>query len=50
MESRIRNVPKAYSNGVQAPKHVTLTIPAGMYGLLDHNGAGKSTLSASRRY
>jgi ABC-type multidrug transport system ATPase subunit len=29
---------------VQALKDVTLTVPAGMYGLLDPNGAGKSTL------
>ena len=29
---------------MQALKDVTLTIPVGMYGLLDPNGAGKSTL------
>ncbi|WP_242929565.1 ABC transporter ATP-binding protein [Pontibacter vulgaris] len=40
----IRNVSKTYSNGVQALKNVTLTIPNGMYGLLGPNGAGKSTL------
>ena len=44
MELHIRNVSKTYSNGVQALKSVTLTIPAGMYGLLGRNGAGKSTL------
>jgi ABC-type multidrug transport system ATPase subunit len=44
MELHIRNVSKAYSNGVQALKNVTLTIPVGMYGLLGPNGAGKSTL------
>jgi ABC-type multidrug transport system ATPase subunit len=44
MELQIRGVSKAYPNGVQALKDVTLTIPAGMYGLLDPNGAGKSTL------
>ncbi|HEX5716157.1 MAG TPA: ABC transporter ATP-binding protein [Thermoanaerobaculia bacterium] len=41
---QIRKVSKTYSNGVQALKDVTLTIPPGMYGLLGPNGAGKSTL------
>ena len=44
MELQIRGVSKTYSNGVQALKDVTLTIPVGMYGLLGPNGAGKSTL------
>jgi ABC-2 type transport system ATP-binding protein len=44
MELDIRGVSKTYSNGVQALKDVTLTIPTGMYGLLGPNGAGKSTL------
>jgi ABC-2 type transport system ATP-binding protein len=44
MELHIRDVSKTYSNGVQALKNVTLTIPGGMYGLLGPNGAGKSTL------
>jgi ABC-type multidrug transport system ATPase subunit len=44
MELHIRDISKVYPNGVQALKHVTLTIPAGMYGLLGRNGAGKSTL------
>jgi ABC-2 type transport system ATP-binding protein len=44
MTLHIREVSKTYPNGVQALKHVTLTIPAGMYGLLGPNGAGKSTL------
>jgi energy-coupling factor transporter ATP-binding protein EcfA2 len=44
MTLHIRNVSKTYANGVQAPKDVTLTIPAGMYGLLGPNGSGKSTL------
>lgn len=44
MELHIRDVSKTYSNGVQALKNVTLTIPSGMYGLLGPNGAGKSTL------
>jgi len=44
MELHICGVSKTYSNGVQALKDVTLTIPVGMYGLLGPNGAGKSTL------
>src|SRR3954462_13955874 len=44
MELDIRNVTKTYSNGVQALRDVTLTIPQGMFGLLGPNGAGKSTL------
>lgn len=44
MELNIRGVSKTYSNGVRALKDVTLTIPAGMYGLLGPNGSGKSTL------
>jgi ABC-2 type transport system ATP-binding protein len=44
MTLKITNISKAYPNGVQALKNVTLTIPNGMYGLLGPNGAGKSTL------
>jgi ABC-2 type transport system ATP-binding protein len=44
MDLKIHKVSKAYPNGVQALKDVTLTIPMGMYGLLGPNGAGKSTL------
>ena len=44
MELHIRGVSKAYSNGVQALRDVTLTIPTGTYGLPGPNGAGKSTL------
>jgi ABC-type multidrug transport system ATPase subunit len=44
MTLQIRGISKAYPNGVQALKDVTLTIPSGMYGLLGPNGAGKSTL------
>ena len=44
MELQIRKLSKTYSNGVEALKDVTLTIPQGMYGLLGPNGAGKSTL------
>lgn len=44
MELKIENLSKTYSNGVQALKNVSLTIPTGMFGLLGPNGAGKSTL------
>ncbi len=44
MTLKINNISKTYSNGVQALKNVTLSIPNGMYGLLGPNGAGKSTL------
>jgi ABC-2 type transport system ATP-binding protein len=44
MKLEIKNISKTYSNGVQALKNVSLTIPSGMYGLLGPNGAGKSTL------
>jgi ABC-type multidrug transport system ATPase subunit len=44
MELTIHGISKRYSNGVQALKDVSLTIPEGMYGLLGPNGAGKSTL------
>ena len=44
MELHISGVSKTYSNGVNALKDVTLSIPQGMYGLLGPNGAGKSTL------
>src|SRR5437867_12564124 len=44
MELHIHGVSKTYASGVQALKDVTLTIPAGMYGLLGPNGSGKSTL------
>jgi len=39
----VNGLSKTYSNGVQALKQVSLTIPMGMYGLLGPNGAGKST-------
>lgn len=44
MELKIENLNKTYSNGVQALKDITLTIPQGMFGLLGPNGAGKSSL------
>jgi ABC-type multidrug transport system ATPase subunit len=44
VQLQIRGVSKAYPNGVQALKQVSLDIPHGMYGLLGPNGAGKSTL------
>src|SRR5262245_28766303 len=47
MHLEIRNVSKTYPNGIRALKHVSLTIPPGMYGLLGPNGAGKSTLMRS---
>lgn len=44
MQLIIENLNKTYSNGVQALKNVSLTIPTGMFGLLGPNGAGKSSL------
>jgi ABC-type multidrug transport system ATPase subunit len=44
LELRIGNLSKTYPNGVKALQNVSLTIPAGMFGLLGSNGAGKSTL------
>ncbi|MFS4494277.1 ABC transporter ATP-binding protein [Maribacter sp. 2308TA10-17] len=44
MELKIENLNKTYSNGVQALKNISLTIPQGMFGLLGPNGAGKSSL------
>tara|TARA_R110000737_G_scaffold28774_5_gene47247 strand:+ start:128 stop:1015 length:888 start_codon:yes stop_codon:yes gene_type:complete len=44
MELKIKNLSKTYSNGVNALKDITLTIPQGMFGLLGPNGAGKSSL------
>ena len=44
MQLEIRDVSKTYPNGVHALRHVSLTIPPGMFGLLGPNGAGKSTL------
>ncbi|WP_394750377.1 ABC transporter ATP-binding protein [Spongiimicrobium salis] len=44
MALEIKNLSKTYSNGVQALKDVSLTIPKGMFGLLGPNGAGKSSL------
>src|SRR6478752_3595898 len=44
MQLFINSLSKAYPNGVQALKDVSLTIPSGMFGLLGPNGAGKSTL------
>jgi ABC-type multidrug transport system ATPase subunit len=44
LELRIDQLSKTYSNGVKALQNVSLTIPAGMFGLLGPKGAGKSTL------
>lgn len=43
-ELSIRNLSKAYPNGIKALTNISLEIPFGMYGLLGPNGAGKSTL------
>jgi ABC-type multidrug transport system ATPase subunit len=48
MELQIRGISKTYPNGVNAPKDVTLTMPAGMYGLLGPNGAAFSNCSSAR--
>lgn len=44
MQLTIRNVSKTYPNGVRALHNASLTIPAGLYGLVGPGGAGKSTL------
>jgi ABC-type multidrug transport system ATPase subunit len=44
MQLIIKNLFKAYPNGVKALNDVNLTISKGMFGLLGPNGAGKSTL------
>ncbi len=44
MELQIKNLYKAYPNGVKALNNINLTITRGMFGLLGPNGAGKSTL------
>ncbi len=44
MDLCIQDISKTYANGVHALRHVSLTIPPGMFGLLGPNGAGKSTL------
>lgn len=44
LELRIENLSKTNANGIQALDRISLTIPAGMYGLLGPSGAGKSTL------
>ena len=50
MELHIRDISKTYSNGVQALKDVTLTIPAGMYGLLGPNSLWLNPLRSRRRW
>jgi ABC-type multidrug transport system ATPase subunit len=44
MQLTITNLSKTYSNGVQALRNISLSIPQGMFGLLGPNGAGKSSL------
>lgn len=41
---KLTNITKTYSDGTQALKNITLSLPAGMVGLLGPNGAGKSSL------
>jgi energy-coupling factor transporter ATP-binding protein EcfA2 len=43
VDLRVENLLKRYKNGVEALDNVSLTIPAGTYGLLGPNGVGKST-------
>lgn len=40
----IRNVVKTYARNFRAVDDVSLTLPAGVVGLIGHNGAGKTTL------
>src|SRR5262247_919273 len=44
MHLKVTNVSKIYPNGVKALHHLSLEIPAGMFGLVGPNGAGKSSL------
>ena len=44
MQLVITDLSKTYPNGTHALRHVSLTVPRGMFGLLGPNGAGKSTL------
>jgi len=47
MMLQVSGISKTYGSGIRALKDVTLTIPAGMFGLVGPNGAGKSTLMRS---
>jgi len=40
----LRNVVKTYAKNVRAVDDVSLTLPAGVVGLIGHNGAGKTSL------
>ncbi len=40
----LRNVVKTYAKNVRAVDDVSLTLPAGVVGLVGHNGAGKTSL------
>lgn len=40
----LRNVVKTYGKNVRAVDDVSLSLPAGVVGLIGHNGAGKTTL------
>ncbi len=44
MELTVQNVSKSYNKGTVALDNLSITIPAGVYGLIGRNGAGKTTL------
>ena len=44
MELTVQNISKSYNKNTYALDGVSLTIPAGVYGLIGRNGAGKTTL------
>ena len=44
MQLTLQHITKTYPGGVTALHDVTLTVAAGLFGLLGENGAGKSSL------